>query len=549
MIVVYNLIILFKELFSMPGSTLFDLNTPIDAFTGDKEPALNSDTLNQLIGELTEFTAQPITILKESGILYWLTYAMDYAVAQNMSDKIIELGALMEVIAKKNPEVCVEMFSKKFLSGKFKEKTATYLWFDMLYSMTFDASTPHMVNALIPSFTYLLESASAKLVPALVKKFKETPFSYEDKSALLCIILGLYTASLVVDNGGVTTAIADYLALCVKKAPGVFSPLLTEKILSGSLENKDMIYLVACALTETAKWSPDTVKAICALLAEVRDKNVASFQSSLTRVIEVGPHAGLNTLDLLLTSLVSSLYVQGNKLSVSFLVNMLASSLLISGADNKSILEALSTAQDDRKTPNGIMILVRALTVAMDRNDSVTEIINILSNLVNCDFALGDAFIQKATSNIVGFYKKSAIEQVLTLYTKTNNIDNKVQVLELITYLAASNYAPQLILSLADESRTIFINEFAKIYVLTNAEKELLSAAKQASLPASLSHFPSPRAFITHYCAPTITPTILDVRAASGGEGPSSSCSVQDKEPEEGPKEEYEPTRSFFIRP
>ena len=77
----------------MPGSTLFDLNTPIDAFTGDKEPALNSDTLNQLIGELTEFTAQPITILKESGILYWLTYAMDYAVAQNMSDKIIELGA------------------------------------------------------------------------------------------------------------------------------------------------------------------------------------------------------------------------------------------------------------------------------------------------------------------------------------------------------------------------------------------------------------------------------------------------------------------------
>jgi hypothetical protein len=301
---------------------------------------------------------------------------LDYAVSENLNEAITDLFKLMDSITNKNPEKFVDMLSQPFSAGKFNEQTAIYVWLDTLYSATFEESNAKTIEQLIHLFLLLLERAPIKLVPALVKNHDDT------SSPLLFILLALYNASHSVDNGSMTAPLAEYLCACTQNAVDVFSPLLTQEIHSGPVKDKDMIYLVASTLTEVVKWSPETVKSLCALLVDVGHAKPSEYRSSLTRLIEQGPHAGLHTLDILLMSLVSALHVANNGQKVSFLINMLNSSIIISEAHNIAILNALTKVENPTTSPNGIMILVRALAVAVDRGYSADAIISMLSSIL-----------------------------------------------------------------------------------------------------------------------------------------------------------------------
>jgi hypothetical protein len=207
---------------------------------------------------------------------------------------------------------------------------------------------------------------------------------------ILLLILALHQASRIVNNYNAIRVLAEYLGSYLKKAPTLFSTVLTAEISEGTLKNKDMVYFLANTFTEVVKWSPETVKYICASLAEIRDTNKELLVDSLVHVIDAGPHASLHPLNLIFMSLVSALYIENNHLTVTYLLNFFTT--LRAYGEQDTIIRGLTHIEDGTKNPNGIA-----------KNNEITNFIKIESRVNNPDIIDTIQHAAKSNSHCANF--------------------------------------------------------------------------------------------------------------------------------------------------
>ncbi|AWN75201.1 hypothetical protein LEAN103870_11935 [Legionella anisa] len=446
------------------------LTTPFDQYPGAKAPQLSSEELELLIAHLDHFIKKtPSGTLTESNLGYWLTYALQRALNLYNEKAAQQICALLyNLYDDENPDLLVSILSQT-LDGVFEGQTVAYAWMDNLFTATFDSKNNSAIVAINYIFSQLLEKTGDKLSSVIAKNIEEG--SEKGKNAILVLVRALANATSISDNQPTAELIAELLRSFVRKSPGIISTALTEEIMYSSFKGKSGIYVLIGAIKNAIGDNPKVVQILSRILIDVNKMCSAGLVDSLCKIHEVGPYKGEHTLHVLLTSLVSAAYIDQNSETLSALIDAVHQ-IWKSNFDDKVNLALTQTIHTgDHVDLNGIMMIVRALTAAIDHQLQIAPIIEFLNNFIKSDPAdLGAAFTHQAPKSTISDYTLSPLQLLINALSNNKNSFLETRLQNTISKLASSKSAVEMSFSLEGEPKLVFVKKVVNAHSLTQAE-------------------------------------------------------------------------------
>lgn len=278
-------------------------------------------------------------------------------------------------------------------------------------------------------------------------------------------------ATSISDNQPTAELIAELLRSFVRKSPGIISTALTEEIMYSSFKGKSGIYVLIGAIKNAIGDNPKVVQILSRILIDVNKMCSAGLVDSLCKIHEVGPYKGEHTLHVLLTSLVSAAYIDQNSETLSALIDAVHQ-IWKSNFDDKVNLALTQTIHTgDHVDLNGIMMIVRALTAAIDHQLQIAPIIEFLNNFIKSDPAdLGAAFTHQAPKSTISDYTLSPLQLLINALSNNKNSFLETRLQNTISKLASSKSAVEMSFSLEGEPKLVFVKKVVNAHSLTQAE-------------------------------------------------------------------------------
>ncbi|WP_454782272.1 hypothetical protein [Legionella sp. WA2022007384] len=366
----------------MPGKEIQEdfLTTPIKEYSGDLAPNLSDEELSALINKMESYlNTASSSELEQSNFLYWLTYGLSNAMKNNRFSSSVHIATLFHKISEKHPHTVISMFGKTIEAGEFKGQTGVFVWTDRFYGATFNTIFSPVIVVMNLIFSTLLEYDS-KALSLMMAKPIESGFT-SGTNALLNLIYALKNASEYDYNQSTTNLIAELLTQFITRSPEQLGFAITQEVSKGIFSGTSLIDFVVAALAQCSKDNIDAVKTLCKMFILINQNHPHPLMSSLTKITQSGYNQGMNSFHILLTTLVSATYIENNTEMVNLLV-VLIHELLKKSHDK--VIAALTQPihTGEREGENGIMHLVHALIISMERNIDTTAITNLLLEVI-----------------------------------------------------------------------------------------------------------------------------------------------------------------------
>lgn len=446
------------------------LTIPFDQYPGAKTPKLSMADLNWLIAELNDFiTKIPSGTIVESNFGYWLTYALQWATNLYDEKAVQQICALLyKLYDGENPEILVSILSQT-LEGAFEGQTVAYAWMDNLFTATFDSRGNSVVVAINYIFSQLLEKTGDEFSFVIAKNMEKG--SEKGKNAILVLTRALANATAIPDNQPTAELIAELLRSFVKKSPGIISAALTEEISYGSFKGKSSIYVLAGVVKNAVVDDSKVVQILSRVLMDVNKICPADLVDSLCKIHEIGPYKGKHALHIILISLVSAAYINKNSEVLSDLIDAVHQIWKsdAQGKVNSALMQTIHVGE--HADLNGIMMIVRALTAAIDHQLQVEPIIEFLNDFIKSDpKELGSAFTHQAPKSTIGDYTLSPLLLLIDALSRSKSSLLKTELHNIIHKLASSTSAIEMLFSLTGEPKLVFVKAVAKVHSLTQAD-------------------------------------------------------------------------------
>ncbi|ARB92147.1 hypothetical protein A6J40_08140 [Legionella longbeachae] len=399
------------------------LNTPIKKYKGDVAPDLSESELAELINRIKsyiELDSLSELELEQSNTFYWLTYGLSHAMKNKNFSISYEIASIFYKISKQYPHLAITMLGKTIDFGEFKGQTGIFVWMDRLYSATFNSIFSPTLVAFNTIFSHLLEQEGNAFSSIMVKPI-ESGFT-SGTNALLNLIYALKNASEYDCNQSITHLIAELLAKFINQSPNEIGFVLTQEITKGTFSGTRYMDFIIPTLARCSQDNIDAVDAICKILLIVNEKHPQPLMDSLTKIAQSGYNQGMHAFHIIFTALVSASYIENNTKMFNLLVDLIhkffkKSPDSISSALTQPIKTGIRTGE------NGVMHLVQALTIAMDRNIDTSTITNLLLKIIEHNGNdLAEAFNSKAVSKNT-FYLVTALSKLESKLNKEQTTD------------------------------------------------------------------------------------------------------------------------------
>ncbi|WP_115712356.1 hypothetical protein [Legionella sainthelensi] len=394
------------------------LNTPIKEYKGDVAPDLSESELSELINQIKSYlnlASLSESQLEQSNTLYWLTYGLSHAMKNKNFSSSYEIASILYQISKQYPHLAIKMLGKTIDAGEFKGQTGVFVWMDRLYSATFNSIFSPTLIAINSIFSHLLEQEGNTLCSIMVKPI-ESGFT-SGTNALLNLIYALKNASEYDCNQSITNLIVELLAKFITQSPNELGFALTQEVTKGAFSGTGFMDFIIPTLARCSQDNIEAVSTMCKILLIINEKHPQPLMDSLTKITQNGYYQGTHAFHIILTALVSASYLENNTKMFNLLVDLIHDFF-------KKSPETVSSAITQpinigvRKGENGIMHLVHALIIAMDRNIDTRAITNLLLNIIEHNGNdLEEAFNSNAASKST-FYLDTPLSK---LESKLNN--------------------------------------------------------------------------------------------------------------------------------
>ncbi|KTD57538.1 hypothetical protein [Legionella shakespearei] len=364
------------------------------------------------------------------------------------------------------PERFIEALGKPIEAGAFRGENSVYFWMDQLYSAVLVAQEEAPIVNILVVLRNIFKKAPEEFCRFLMSPVSEN--NAEVSNGLLLFTRILAHISQLAYKYPSRFLIADFFNECVMSSPHVIGLGLFGEMAGGSFKGKSPLYMVVDALKKAAVDDPFLVNLICDIIIDLKQKHHEPLLKTLGKISESGPYEGKCSLHTILTTLISSAYIKNKPEIADKLINMLQ----VLWERNTERMGALLTKPietGEAVGQNGVLMLVRALTAMLDNQMDPALLVPFLDHLfsVHPD-GLAQALIQKAPDTRRAYNNVSALQQLLYF------MPHQTWVRALVENLASSSAASQLIGSLSEPQRTLFLEVFSAKHNLSQKEMALL---------------------------------------------------------------------------
>lgn len=310
-----------------------------------------------------------------SNIFYWLTHCLSNAMKNNRFSSSFQMASILSQIGNQYPNLVINILSKTIETGEFKGQTGIFVLTDRFYGATFDSIFTPTLIAMNSFFSNLLEHDS-KTFSSLMAKPIESGFT-SGTNALLNLIYALKNAAGHDLNQKTTCLIADLLTKLIGHSPDILGFAITQEVSKGVFSGTRPLDLIVDTLTRCSIDNPEATKTISNLLLTVNEKQTQPLSASLTKIKQNGTHI----LYALTTALVSASYIKNNAEIVKNLAELIHE-FFKKSRNQISLALTQPIMKGECKDENGIMHLVQALIISMDRNYDTAAITHLLREII-----------------------------------------------------------------------------------------------------------------------------------------------------------------------
>lgn len=448
------------------GNKTKDLLIPFFS-TKDPMERLSTEEAELLLTQIINNMSLPPASWNVKSLMYCLNDLLYYAVSIEDNFLLDKVCSLTVELLQANPKHFLTEFGKPIEEGKFKGKNSAYFWLDQLYSAVFIAQNEHPVRDIHYVLISVLKKDGDKFSRFLMSPI-EGEGSYAGTNGLLVLSRILSHVTQPSYRYVSRFLMADFLRDCFMSSPDVIGKGLCEEITNGSFKGKSSLYMLVDSLKNAAVDDPQIVDIICDIILNINQRNSVSLIETLGKINQSGPYKGKSSLHTILTTLVSSAYLKDNPEIAEHLVNMLLK--LWNTEKNQNRLGALLTRPIENNGQNGVMLLVRALTTMIDNHMDSALLVDLLEGVIEANpDELFQALTQEAEDTRRMYNKVSAVQQLIEAMPKHDRLQG------IIKKLALSPAAPQLMCSLSEPARSIFIQVFTEVHALSKKEVNVLT--------------------------------------------------------------------------
>ncbi len=390
------------------------LTTPLIEYKGELTPALSKSDLLALLEELELAIKKNEENLNKFNIIYWLTYALHCAVEMMDANLATMTAGLMIKLTNMQSIDMHSLLEQKFVVGKFTGQNTMFAWMNELYSATFDIKTFPTIVAINQVFTHwFLLPNREKIASMLIEQVDEGL----DKGKNALLLLAQALSSAVKDSSQQESAaiIVDLLTNCVKiiACCEKTSTALHQEVSRGSFAGKSVINVLVSLLKDAAKNNPLVVRVVCDILTtssqniSLRDKQI----TALSKLVGIGESAGLNSLQILITALVSSAYIDHNDEIIKILATTLKK-LVVANHEKVIPLFTAPISSGQYVSQTGISLLLQAHVAASKHGSNSDPIAELLSFI---KFSAGSGNAMQCHQRMFASRKSSSASDVLSI--------------------------------------------------------------------------------------------------------------------------------------
>lgn len=418
------------------------LKTPLNEYKGNVAPNFSENELSTLINQIKSCIDIDATCLSEtelaaSNTFYWLTHGLANAMRNKHFASSYDIASILYKISKQYPHLVIKMLGETIEVGEFKGQTGVFVWMDRYYSATFDSLFSPTLIAINALFSHLLQQDSKALSAIMIKPI-ESGFT-SGTNALLNLIYALKNAADYDFNHTITSLIAELLAEFITQSPDELGFALTQEVTKGVFSGTGFIDFIVPTLARCSQDNINAVKTICKILLMINENHSQRLMEALTKINQSGYNQGMHAFHVLLTTLVSTSYIEHNTEMFNTLVDLIHA-FFKKSPDTISAALTQPIQIGERKNENGIMHLVHALIIAMERNMDTTVMTNLLLEIIeHNDSALAAAFNSNALSKSNHYLNSPLFKLDEKLHNEQTPLAQKTELSRIIETLGERN--------------------------------------------------------------------------------------------------------------
>jgi hypothetical protein len=315
----------------------------------------------------------------EGDLFLMLTHALQSATKKSNSLEVHGICLILDKLISRNKEELADLMLKKIDVAPYTGQSYLFTWIDQIYSAVLAKDSASLINLNLV-ITHLIDLENSKLLAAILEE--QSKGNNKGMNVLLPLVQALLNASKEYFNQPTSNLVAELLVSIIGKNPTLVRATFLQAIQHKAFSGQCMLTLFANVMNNSLENNPQLFNKMANQLIETINENPkAAVSAALSRTIQRGPDAGLNTVHILLKALIKATHLKENAVVVQKLLDTLSVVLESSPSlMNKMMIENITSG--DSINQNGATMLTQALLASANNKYNITPMIKLFDKLI-----------------------------------------------------------------------------------------------------------------------------------------------------------------------